>query len=190
MYVGSIGNNLKCMSTDTKIDMVMLESHIDLETSLCMVQGLVYGIVNVERCIIHIAYTNNLYEAIGRLVAVLQSGSPEYGSMKDDIKQCKVVVLETGIEKGDLRLRTGYWISLYKDRKYSFYKELNPLLYTLETSIERKGNYLLYFVYLKSKGKITLVVGEFKKKREMTEWIRRNYPDTSRIHKIVYQTQL
>lgn len=151
-----------------------------------MGQGLVYGIVNEEDKLVVVGSTTNLYLAIGRLMGVLQMGSCEYGTLKEDLNICSVSILETGVPKEHLKVRTRHWIDHYLSRNYKQYKDTNPVLYTLSTEMDYYHGQLRYLVYLQNRRSEKTIIGVFKKKREMTEWIRRSYPDQpSRIGRIV-----
>lgn len=178
------------MSRDTKTNSVLELVPINLETGLLMVQGLIYSIVNSTTKTVVVGSTSNLYEAIGRAMSILASGSPEFGSLKEELKDCSVCVLETNVNKKDLKLRQAYWISYYREKGFKFYKELNPLRYTLETDWDYREGKICYFVSLKSRRSDKLLIAVFRKRKEMKEWIRVHYPDTSRISKVVYQSSL
>ena len=171
------------MKRDTKSNTVVLNQVLPLET-LLVGQGLIYGIVNEEAKLVVVGSTTNLYLAIGRLMGVLQMGSCEYGTLKEDLYKCSVSVLET-CGREELKVRTRHWIDHYQSRNYKQYKNTNPVLYTLSTQMDYYHGQLRYLVYLQNRRSDRTIVGVFKKKREMTEWIRRSYPDTSRIGRIV-----
>lgn len=178
------------MNSNTKTNSILELLDINLETGLLMVQGLVYSIVNNTTKTVVVGSASNLYEAIGRTMSVLASGSPEFGTLKEELSDCSVCILETSIEKEDLKLRLSFWISHYREKGFKFYKELNPVLYTLETDWDYREGRICYFVSLRNRRSDKLLVGVFKKRKEMKEWIRLNYPDTSRIFKVVYQSSL
>ena len=176
------------MGRRLKDDVVVLSSVLPLETEL-VGRGLIYSIVCEERKLVIVASTTNLYQAVGRLMGILETGSSEYGTLKEDLPKCCISILET-VGKEDLKIRTRFWIDHYKSRNYREYKETNPVLYTLHTEMTYVHGKLRYVVLLRNRRGEATTVGSFKKKREMSLWIKTNYPDTSRIGKIVVQEVL
>lgn len=176
------------MGRAIKSNVVVIDSVLPLETSL-VGRGLVYSIDCKDRKLCIVASTTNLYQAVGRLMSILETGSIEYGSLKEDLPHCCIKILET-VDKEDCKIRVRYWIDHYKSRNYREYKETNPVLYTLHTEMTYIHGKLRYVVLLRNRRGESTIVGSFKKKKEMSLWIKTSYPDTSRIGKIVVQEVL
>lgn len=172
------------MKSSVSGPMVIIESVFPLDLVL-VGRGLVYAIVCDTKRLVLVGYTTNLYQAIGRLMQTLETGSSEWGTLKEDLPQCRLVILETVISEGDTKKLCIKYATQYKEKGYSLYKDWNPVLYTLVTEMNYHHGQPYLFVYVRSKRGDLTTVGMFKRKKEMKEWIRLNYPDSSRIGRIV-----
>jgi hypothetical protein len=173
------------MDTKIKENIILHVLISTLETGVDLVDGMIYKIGNDISRNCMIGYTTNLYLALGRLFENIKVGNLEYKNLKEDLPNVNIQILETGVKKEDLKLRHSYWYNYFKELNYRFYKDCNPLQYKLSTEFTSYRGRVCYFVYLKNKRKDKLLVGRFYKKKEMTNWIQKNYPDTSRIYSIV-----
>jgi hypothetical protein len=111
--------------------------------------------------------------------------SGEYKEMLQDISQLELVVLETCIEEKDLKLRLANWISKYEQKKYVLYKDIAPLRYVLETTVEYKAGRLCYCLYLVNKKRHRVLVGVFEKKKQLTSFVKSAYP-SERVSAVVF----
>lgn len=173
------------MSVKQVCNSILHVEDINLETGLKYVSNSVYMLSNDDSKTIFISYTTNLCQSLGRLLGDIKSNSGEHKTLKDDIENVKLYILETNLETGQLKLRTAYWSNLYADRGYKFYKQMNLVNYTLETTIGYKEGKVHYFCYLVNKRKDKILIGMFSKKKEMSSFLRTNYPNFNRIGKVV-----
>lgn len=171
------------MKMKIKDPIVTVDVGISLDLGL-VGRGLVYAIVCDTKRLVLVGYTTNLYQAIGRLISILETGSVEYGTLKEDLPHCIVSVLETCDRENTKKLYNKYILD-YQEQGYQLYKDWNPVLYTLHTEMNYYHGHPYLFVSIRTKRGDYTTVGMFKKKKEAKEWIRQSYPDSSRISRIV-----
>lgn len=158
---------------------------INLETSIQYATHCIYIISNDRSKTCLIGSSSNLYTTIGRLLEDLKLSNGQYKSLKDDLENVTISILETNLEKGLLKLRQAHWIRTYRDKRYKFYKDISPLKYTLSIDLGFINHKLYYFVSLTNQSNDSRLIGRFSTKKEMNDWIGVSYPDLERISSIV-----
>lgn len=167
------------MDTEKIVDVIIEDTKNVLETLLDLNRATVYCLINEVDKKIQIYYSSNTLKHLSRLLdEIMVSG--QWIALKNDIKKCKLVIIETT----DNKLRLGYWIDYYRNQGYSFYKDISPILYSFNIKIEYFPKKLVYVLSLKNSTN-EIVIGKFNKKKEMEEFKRLHYPDKV-ITKIVY----
>lgn len=172
------------MSTHN-LHQLMSKLKLDLETMLQMAgTSCVYGLVNKSKKRIQIYATKSLLTHLGRIVSEI-AVSGEYNEMIHDMSDIELIILETNIEDNDLRLKLANWVDEYERKRYTFYKDIAPLRYTLETTVEYKAGRLCYCLYLVNRKRHRVLVGVFEKKKQLTSFVKSAYP-SKRVSAIVF----
>ena len=170
---------------EQKLHQLMSGLTLDLETLYSMSgTSCVYGLVHKSKKKIQLYATKSLLTHLGRIMDEIRA-SGEYKEMLQDISQLELVVLETCIEEKDLKLRLANWISKYEQKKYVLYKDIAPLRYVLETTVEYKAGRLCYCLYLVNKKRHRVLVGVFEKKKQLTSFVKSAYPG-KRVSAVVF----
>ncbi len=164
---------------------LMSKLKLDLETLLQMSStSCVYGLVNRSKKRIQIYSTRSLLTHLGRIMSEI-AVSGEYKEMLQDMSDIELVILETNIEDNDLKLKLANWVDEYERKRYTFYKDIAPLRYTLETTVEYKSGRLSYCLYLVNRKRHRVLVGVFLKKQQLTSFVKSAYP-SKRVSAVVY----
>ena len=136
----------------------------------------VYSLVCHTSKRVLVGYTDDLMAALYRINKDLET--PKYSLLRQDINNVNIEVLEVGIQsKIDRKIRTNYWVSDYLSKGYTLYSPSNLVKYKVYTDVivHRATTFLV--VYLKDKRCNQVVVGLFKSKRLMDEFVNKYYPD-------------
>ncbi len=172
------------MGRKQKLDQLLNSNYMSLETVRKLSGGSVYALKSRFKDRVQVYGTKNTWTHLGRLIEEIQN-SGEYIELKNEIQDIDIVLLETDIEVSNLKVRTTYWIDKYKAMGFTFYKDLNPTRYVLETSIEHKAGRMCYCLYLKNKGNDRKLIGIFDRKKQLTSFVKEHYRD-GRVSAIVY----
>ncbi len=159
-----------------------------LETITKLSVSSVYALRNRFKDRIQILGSMNTLVHLGRMIQEIQT-SGEYIELKNDLLDIDIVLLETGLEIQDLKVRTSHWIQEYKKSGYTMYKDLNPVRYTLETLLEYKEGRMCYCLYLKNRGSDRKLIGIFDRKSKLTSFVTEHYRD-GRVSAIVYDASV
>lgn len=123
-----------------------------------------------------VGYTDNLLSALYRLSKDLET--PKYALLKKDINEVEVVVLEVGVQsKRDKKIRVDKYVSDYLSKGYTQYSPSNLVKYTVHTDVIVHRNTTFLIVYLKDKRCNKVVVGLFKSKNVMDDFVNTYYPN-------------
>lgn len=123
-----------------------------------------------------VGYTDHLFAALYRLSLHLET--PKYALLKKDIKEVEVVVLDVGVQnKRDRKIKVNEYVSDYLSKGYSQYFPSNMVKYTVHTDVIVHRFTTFLVVYLKDKRCNKVVVGLFKSKKVMDEWVNTYYPN-------------
>jgi hypothetical protein len=163
------------MSKKQKVDQLVDVFKIDLETLLRLSRPCVYALKHRLEKRIQIFGSMNALVHLGRVLEDVKA-SGEYTKLRDDLKDVQLVILETDLVQEDLRLSTSNWIYKYECMGYVLYKDIAPLKYILETTLEYKAGRLCYFLYAKSNPKSRILLGIFDKKKHLMSFKREHYP--------------
>lgn len=168
-----------------ELHQLMSKLKLDLETLVDMSgTSCVYGLVNRSKKRIQIYATKSLLTHLARIMSEITT-SGEYYEMIQDMSDIELVILETDIEDNSLRLKHANWIDEYERKRYTFYKDIAPLKYTLETTVEYKSGRLSYCLYLVNKKRSKILVGVFQKKQQLTSFVKSAYP-SKRVSAVIY----
>lgn len=164
---------------------LMSKLKLDLETLLAMSGTVcVYAFVNKSKKRIQVYTTKSLLTHLGRTVSEIAM-SGEYVELRQDMSDVEVIILETGIQENEMKLKLANWIDKYERNRYKLYKDIAPLRYVLETTVEYKAGRLCYCLYLRNRRRDRVLVGVFDKKKQLTSFVKSAYP-SKRVSAIVY----
>ena len=168
-----------------KAHQLMTKFKLDLETLLSMSNtACVYAFLNKSKKRIQVYATKSLLTHLGRTVSEIAM-SGEYVELFRDMADIELVILETGIQENEMKLKLSNWIDEYERKRYKLYKDIAPLRYVLETSVEYKAGRLCYCLYLRNRRRDRILVGVFDKKKQLTSFVKSAYP-SKRVSAIVY----
>ncbi len=172
------------MSRKQKLGHLLEGKSLSLETVRKLSQGSVFALQSRYKDRVQVYGSMNTLVHLGRVIQEIET-SGEYKILLDEIQDIDIVILETNIDVSNLRLRIGYWVDKYKAKGWTFYKDIAPLRYTLETLLEHKQGRLCYCLYLRNQGNDRKLIGIFDKKSELTKWKKDTYKG-ERVSAIVY----
>jgi len=123
-----------------------------------------------------VGYTDHLFSVLYRLSKDLET--PKYALLKNDINDVEVEVLEVGVQsKRDKKIRVAKYVSDYLSKGYTQYSPSNMVKYTVHTDTIAHRNTTFLVVYLKDRRCNKVVVGLFRSKKVMDEFVNTYYPD-------------
>ena len=143
---------------------------------MSMPKECVYSLVCHASKRVLVGYTEDLIGALYRIYKDLET--PKYSLLKIDIDDVEIEVLEVGIQsKTDKKIRTDYWVSDYLSKGYTLYSPSNLVKYKVYTDVIVHRATTLLVVYLKDKRCNKVVVGLFRSKKLMDEFVDKYYPN-------------
>lgn len=143
---------------------------------LYMPRECVYAVVCNASKRFMVGYTDHLLSALYRLSKDLET--PKYALLKKDINEVEVVVLEVGVQSSrDKKIRVDKYVSDYLSKGYTQYSPSNLVKYKVYTDTIVHRNTTFLVVYLKDRRCNKVVVGLFKSKKVMDEFVNTYYPD-------------
>ena len=147
-----------------------------LKDMMEMRKGCIFVLLCDESKRFWVSHTTNLMGAINRVCSDLET--PKFILMKEDIEKIQIKVLEDDVEHEHLRrIRVALYVSHFESLGYTPYAPSNLVKYKVNTDIIRNKKVSQFIVYLTSgKGK-DVIVGVFKKKQDMEEFVNTYYPD-------------
>jgi hypothetical protein len=169
-------NNWICMNTVQSSNGVMF---LSLETLLGLPGECVFALENAPDKRVQVFSTASLARFLGQLVADMRLGSGEWTQLKDDAGKVELKILETGYDPKIRKLVHGHWISKYKEEGYEFYKDITPARFVVDIQLKHIYGHLQYAVSLKNTRKDKILIGLFRRKKDMTAWLNEHYPNGS-----------
>ena len=167
---------------------ILLDSkYFTLETLLNIETNVVYCFLNVDSKRVQVYGTKCIIQHLGRILDEIKT-SGEYSVLRDDMKNTEIVILESNILETDLKLKVAYWVDWYQSRGYRLFKELSPIRYKLDRVVEFEGRKLMYYLYARNK-RDSVLLGRFRKRREMEDFISDSYPD-GKVFKFLYHSSI
>jgi hypothetical protein len=164
-----------------KLDHLLDIQGLSLETLSQMSTSLVYCLVNESQMLAQVFGSTNALMHLGRILDEIKT-SGEYKTMKNDLRNLKLVVLETSPES--MKISIALWIAKYKSMGYTMYKDVSPIKLSLETRVEYLKGRLRYCLYLVGQGSYNKLVGVFDKKKHLIEF-KNAYYEGDRISTVV-----
>lgn len=170
-----------------KVDELLHVLPFSLETLLGIPENSVYCFLNVDARHVQVYASVCIVKHLAGLLEAIKT-SGEYKVLKEEIHSTKIVVLETGVDREQLKLRQAFWIDQYKHKGYSLYKEVTPIRYNLETDVTWVGGRIEYHLYARNKRKGVLL-GKFRKKKDMDTFLKENYKD-GKVYTFLYHSSV
>lgn len=153
----------------------LLESPcIALETLLKVSGSSVYALVHRSKSMVQVFGSTNTVKHLGGILEEIKT-SGEYRNLLEDVSEIDFVILETNVLKEDLRICIANWISKYKKKGYTMYKEISDSRLVLETRIEFYAGKPKYYLYAVGTGSYEKLLGIFKWKKDLKEFMNANY---------------
>lgn len=142
---------------------------------MVMPKECVYALICEASKRVLVGYTSDLLLALQRINSDLET--PKYMLLRNDINDVEIVVLEVGIQNNiNKKIRVDHYVSDYLSKGYSLYTPSNLVKYTVytDTIVHRATTFLV--VYLKDRRCNKMVVGLFRSKKVMDEFVNKYYP--------------
>lgn len=164
------------MNEENECNELMYYDDISINGLLALPDVCVYALINEvdRRC--QVFSTTSLNSHLGSLMKDIKV-SGEWSVMKDDISKLRLCILETLTDKRELKIRQSYWIESFNKKEYKNYKDLSPVSYKVDIELAYRHGKLCYFVYLKNTRKDRILVGLFRLKASMDEFLNQSYPN-------------
>jgi hypothetical protein len=163
------------MTMNQKLGHLLDSPSIPIETLLYLSGSSVYAFRHRSKKLVQVFGSTNVLSHLGRTMDEIKT-SVEYKNLLDDLSEIDFVILETSIPKSEMKVSISKWIEKYKDDGYVLYKDISPIKLVLETRIEQRGYAIRYCIYaVSSTGSYRKLLGSFKYKRQMKEFLNANY---------------
>jgi len=141
----------------------------------------VYALYSDSTKMVHVSHTTNLLIALGRLLSDMDASV--YGGLKYDVMndQVKLKILTTQPEVVDdkrmIKLHASLYMDKFKQQGYTAYKPTNLVKYKIRKSIKVLQLKAFYVVDLVNSRNDKILVGVFRNKREMDQFLKQYYPN-------------
>jgi hypothetical protein len=136
----------------------------------------VYALVCEETKSFAVGYAEDLLNALYVVNRDLET--PKYAKLRNDIDKVEIVVLEHDIQNNiNKKIACGKYVDDYKERGYIQYYPSNFVHYTVHTDVITYKNLTFLVVYLKDRRSNKKIVGLFKNKDSMDQFMQEYYPN-------------
>lgn len=172
---------------EKKVDHLLHTFSLDLEAMRKFSGGSVFALICRSKRRLQVYASKSSMKQLSLILDDIEV-SGEYTELAKDLETTKVelVVLETGtITDSTRRERLYHWIKHYESRGYRLYKDIAPIRYKIQETVEPRSGRFCYCLYLVNSKSHKILVGIFHKKSDMNKFKKDNY-NTKRIQNIIY----
>lgn len=174
------------MGKKQKVDQLKDVHAVDLETLLKFTGSVVFALRNRFKKRVQVYGSSTGLAHLGRLLEEIKI-SGEYTELRQDLEELEVVILETNVE--DVKLKIVHYTKQYEDLGYALYRDIAPVKYVLETTIEYKASKMYYCLYAVNRKRKRCLLGTFTKKKQLTSFMKEHYP-SGRVSALVYDSSV
>lgn len=150
-----------------------LETLYPVSDIIQLARGGLYCLINDSKMKIDVRYGSNLTTSIGAILTKLDGGYDLPRDLLLDKPALKLKILEFNDDNQSRRLHHAYWVSYYKEKGYSLYRQHPASAYKIKVVIE---DFIIY-VKLVNGNYDETVVGVFEDMQEANEFISVSYKE-------------